>query len=121
MARIMVVDDERLVRWSISNGLKKDSHEVFCAEDGEEAVEKAKQNAFDLVITDFRMPGMNGAEVLEHLKQLSPETKVMILTSYSAELSKQRAMELGAWEYMEKPFVVDEIRDLVQTALSINN
>ena len=121
MARIMVVDDERLVRWSISNGLKRDSHEVFCAQDGEEAVEEAQKYAFDLVITDFRMPGMNGAEVLEHLKQQSPETKVMILTSYSAELSRQRAMELGAWEYMEKPFVVDEIRDLVQMALSINN
>jgi len=121
MARIMIVDDERLVRWSISNGLKRDSHEVFCAQDGKEAVEKAKKITFDLIITDFRMPRMNGAELLEHLKQLSPKTKVMFLTAYSAELSKQMAMKLGAYEYIEKPFVIDEIRDLVKTALSNNN
>ena len=71
MPKIMIVDDERLVRWSISNGLRKDSHEVFCAQDGEEAVEQAKKITFDLVITDFKMPGMNGAEVLKQLKQLS--------------------------------------------------
>lgn len=118
MARIMVVDDEKLVRWSISNGLKKDSHEVFCVENGEDAVEKAAEMTFDLVITDFRMPGMNGAELLEQLKQLSPETKIVMLTAYSAELDRKTAMKLGAYEYIEKPFVVDEIRDLVQTVLA---
>ena len=118
MARIMIVDDEKLVRWSVSNGLRRDDHEVFCAENGEEAVEKAREIAFDVVITDFKMPGMNGAELLEHLKRLCPETKVMILTAYSAELNKRTAMELGACGYIEKPFVVDEIRNLVRVALS---
>ena len=118
MARIMVVDDEKLVRWSISNGLEKDSHEVFCVENGEDALEKAAEMTFDLVITDFRMPGMNGAELLERIKQLSPETKIVMLTAYSAELDRKTAMELGAYEYVEKPFVVDEIRDLVQTVLA---
>jgi DNA-binding response OmpR family regulator len=115
MAKIMIVDDERLVRWSISNGLKRDNHEVFCAQDAEQAVEKVKKISFDLVITDFKMPGMNGAELLEHLKQLSPKTKVMMLTAYSAELSRKKAIELGACEYIEKPFVIDEIRSLVQS------
>ena len=121
MARIMVVDDEKLVRWSISNGLRRDSHEVFCAQDGAEAVEKAKKVAFDLVITDFKMPGMNGAELLKQLKQLAPQTKVMMLTAYNAELNKQIAMELGACEYIQKPFIVDEIRNRVQAALSMDN
>lgn len=116
MAKIMIVDDERLVRWSISNILRKDSHEVFCAQNGEEALEKTTSISFDLVITDFKMPKMNGVELLEKLKQLSPATKVMILTAYSAELSKQKALELGACEYMEKPFMLDldRIRGLVQ-------
>ena len=120
MAKIMIVDDEKLVRWSISNGLKKDHHEVLCAEDGEEAVKKAREHPFDLVITDFKMPGMNGAEVLEHVKQLSPETKVMILTAYSTELSRQVAMEMGAFEYIEKPFMISDIRDKVRLALTPN-
>lgn len=120
MAKIMVVDDEKLVRWSISNGLtRKGRHEVVCAQDGEEAVEKMKESFFDLVITDFKMPGMNGAEVLAHVKQLSPETKVMMLTAYSEELSRQMAIELGACEYVEKPFIIDEIGVLVSTALQI--
>ncbi len=118
MARIMVVDDEKLVRWSISSGLERDHHEVFCAQSGEEAIEKAKEENFDLVITDFKMPGMNGAELLEQLKKLNPETKVVVLTAYSEELSMRRAMKLGACEYIEKPFVVDEIRELVKNALS---
>ena len=115
MAKIMIVDDERLVRWSISNGLRRDNHEVFCVQDAEQAVEKVKKNFFDLVITDFNMPGMNGAELLDHLKRLSPKTKIMMLTAYSAELSKQKAIELGACEYIEKPFMIDEIRSLVQS------
>jgi DNA-binding response OmpR family regulator len=118
MASILVVDDEKLVRWSISNGLRKDNHEVVCAQDGKQAVAKAKETAFDLVITDFKMPGMNGAELLTHLKRLDPAPKVMILTAYSAELSKQTAMDLGACEYIEKPFLVDEIRRIVQALLS---
>ncbi len=117
----MVVDDERLVRWSISNSLKRDSHDVFCAQDGEEAVEKTRKTDFDLVITDYKMPGMNGAELLQYLKQQNPKTKVMIVTAYSAELSRQAAMEMGAWEYIEKPFALDEIRHLVQAALAADN
>ncbi len=118
MAKIMIVDDEKLVRWSISSGLERDDHEVFCAQSGEEAIEKAKEVGFDLVITDFKMPGMNGAELLEQLKDLNPDTKVVVLTAYSAELSMRRAVKLGASEYIEKPFLVDEIRELVQTVLS---
>jgi len=118
MAKIMIVDDEKLVRWSISSGLERDNHEVFCARSGEEAMEKAREENFDLVITDFKMPGMNGAELLEQLKELSPDIKVVVLTAYSAELSMQRAVKLGASEYIEKPFLVDDIRELVQTVLS---
>ena len=121
IARILVVDDEKLVRWAISNCLKRDSHEVFCAQDGEEAVEKARKIAFDLVITDFKMPGMNGGELLKQLKQLIPNAKVMILTAYIAEPDKQKIMNLGACEYVEKPFIVDEIRNRVQAALSMDN
>jgi len=118
MASILIVDDEKLVRWSVSNGLRKDNHEVVCAQDGEQAVAKAKETAFDLVITDFKMPGINGAELLKRLKRIDPAPKVMILTAYSAELSRQTAIDIGACEYIEKPFLVDEIRVLVQALLS---
>ena len=121
MARIMIVDDEKLVRWSVSNGLRRDSHEVFSVEDGEKAMEKAREMAFDLFITDFKMPGMNGAELLDQLKKLNPNTKIMILTAFSAELNKQTALELGACGYIEKPFVVSEIRDLVHKVLGTDS
>ena len=120
MAKIMIVDDEKLVRWSISNGLRRDLHEVFCAENGEEAMEKAQEEAFDLVITDLKMPGMTGAELLGQLKRLSPDTKVMVLTAFSSELDKETAVKLGACGYIEKPFVVDEIRNMVQSMLAVS-
>ena len=113
MARIMIVDDDMLVRWAISNGLKRDAHDVFCAQDGEEAVEKAQEITFDLVITDFEMPGMSGIEVLDRLHQLTPETKVMVLSA-CAGLNRRTLMEHGAHEYIGKPFMVDEIRDRVR-------
>ena len=118
MASIMVVDDEKLVRWSVSNILKRDRHEVFCAQNGKEAIEKAKETFFDLVITDYNMPGINGLELLIQLKQLSPETKVVILTTYSAKVSERMTMDVGACGYIEKPFLVDEIRKVLQTVLS---
>jgi two-component system, NtrC family, response regulator AtoC len=117
MASIMIVDNEKLVRWSVSKGLKRDRHEVFCAQNGEEAIEKAKKIFFDLVITDLKMPGINGTELLLQLKQLSPKTKTIILTTCSTEIVKQMTMNLGACGYIEKPFLVDEIRKFVQMIL----
>ena len=118
MASIMIVDNEKLVRWSVSNALKRDRHEVFCAQNGEEAIEKAKKIFFDLVITDLKMPGINGTELLLQLKQLSPKTKTIILTTCRTEIVKQMSMNLGACGYIEKPFLVDEIRKLVQMILA---
>ena len=116
----MVVDDERLVRWSISNGLKKDAHEVSTARDANEALQKAENQPFDVVIVDYRMPGMNGIELLQILKQRCPHTKVIMLTAYKRELDPQLIVDMGAWECLEKPFVVDEIRKIVNAALAAN-
>lgn len=118
MAKIMVVDNEKLVRWSVSIGLKKDQHDVFCAKNGEEAIEKAKTAFFDLVITDLDMPNTNGTELLVQLKQLTPLTKIIVLTACNMNVSKQMTMDLGACGYIEKPFLLEDIRKLIQMILA---
>ncbi len=102
--RILVVDDEDSVRSVLSQVLQEDGYAVTEAASGESALEFMKKESFSLVITDIVMPGVTGLELLEKIKQLYPETQVIIMTSYASLDTAITAMRNGAYDYFFKPF-----------------
>jgi len=118
VARILVVDDERSMREFLEILLSKEGHDVTCVDGGEQAIERATDpNEFDLVITDLKMPRVGGIEVLERFKYHAPETEVIVMTAYSTAETAIAAMKRGAYDYLSKPFQVDEISVIVEKCL----
>ncbi len=115
--KILVVDDEKSMREVLEIFLKGEGYEVAVAEGGGSAIEFAKKDIFDLVITDLKMPGMNGVEVLKNVKSISPNTIVVLITAFGSTESAIEAMKLGAYDYIQKPFKMDDIRLVVKNAL----
>lgn len=115
--KILFVDDDASLRTVVSIALKRDGHDVVVATDGDDALAKFGQDQFDLVIQDVRMPGMNGLELLERLKNISVDTPVVVMTAFSAWDVAVDAMRLGAFDYLKKPFDNDELRILARRAI----
>src|SRR3989449_1129095 len=115
--RVLVVDDERSMRELLAIMLKQAGHDVTLAEGGEQAVETLKREAFDLVITDLRMRKVDGLAVLRAVKEHSPHTVVLVVTAYASTETAVEAMKLGAYDYLTKPFKLDEIRVTIANAL----
>ena len=116
----MIVDDEETLTYSLYQSfiLAKQNYEVVTASSGEEASEKLKQTDFDLVITDISMPGMSGLELLAWIQKTHPATAVLVMTAYGSEDKKEEALSLGARNYIEKPFEIKEIKQLVMDILN---
>lgn len=110
---ILIVDDEEIIRESLSFVLKKEGYSVQEAENGKVALEYIKERAFDLVITDIEMPEMKGIELMENISRLSPETMVVVITAYGSIESAIAALRRGAIDYVLKPVEFDEL--LVKT------
>ncbi len=110
---ILVVDDQSSVRELLKAVLESDGHKVDIAVDGESAVELLRAGFHDLVITDLRMPGMDGIEALERFKELSPETGVIMMTAFASVETAVTAMKLGAYDYVTKPIDIDEVRKVI--------
>lgn len=117
MEKILVVDDEPSLREVLSIMLKQAGYSVISVNDGEEAVELVQKEIFDLVITDLRMPKIDGMEVLKAVKSASPETVVLIITAFATADSAVEAMKQGAYDYLTKPFQVDEVQLIIRNAL----
>ncbi len=117
MEKILVVDDEQSLREVLSIMLKRAGYAVTIAMDGEDAVELLQKEIFDLVITDLRMPKVDGMEVLKAVKSASPETVVLIITAFASADSAVEAMKQGAYDYLTKPFQVDEVQLIIRNAL----
>jgi len=116
-AKILVVDDEEIVLKSCRKILEGGGHEVFCALSGQEAFDYLEKEPIDLVITDIKMPGMDGMEVLERVKEKYPDILVIMITGYSTVQSAVQAMKLGAFDYIPKPFTPDEVLVVVEKAM----
>jgi len=116
-AKILVVDDEEIVLKSCRKILEGGGYEVFTALSGQEAFDLLKSEPFDIVITDIKMPGIDGMEVLEKVKEEYPDILVIIITGYSTVQSAVQAMKLGAFDYIPKPFTPDEVLVVVEKAL----
>ncbi len=117
MEKILVVDDEQSLREVLSIMLKRTGYAVTSVADGEEAVELLTKEIFDLVITDLRMPKVDGMEVLKAAKSASPETVVLVITAFATADSAVEAMKQGAYDYLTKPFQVDEVQLIIRNAL----
>jgi two-component system response regulator PilR (NtrC family) len=115
--KILVVDDEPSLREVLSIMLKRGGYAVTSASDGEEALEHLQKDIFDLVITDLRMPKMSGMEVLKAVKSAAPETVVLVITAFATADSAVEAMKHGAYDYLTKPFQVDEVQLIIRNAL----
>ncbi|MFA5393187.1 MAG: response regulator [Candidatus Ratteibacteria bacterium] len=110
--KILVIDDEIGPRESLRI-LFKDNYDVLVANNGEEGIQTIKKNPPDLTILDLKMPGMDGIEVLQKIKAIDPKAKVIILTGYGSPEVAQQAQRLGVTLYLNKPFDIFEIRQLV--------
>lgn len=117
MEKILVVDDEPSLRDVLSIMLKKAGYATSTAADGDEAVTRINKEIYDLVITDLKMPGMGGMDVLKAVKSSSPETVVLVVTAFGSAESAVEAMKLGAYDYLTKPFQIDEVQLTIRNAL----
>src|SRR3954464_15695398 len=121
MARILVVDDQEMIRDSLAGTLVREGHEVVASGDPTSAVERLSGPArFDLLITDLKMPKMTGIELLAEAKRLRPELPVVLMTAFATVNTAVEAMKLGAYDYIQKPFDGDEIKLLVDRTLEHN-
>lgn len=115
--RVLVVDDEPGMRDFLEIMLRKDGYEVDTACDGTEAIDSIEQKMFDLAVVDVQMPVMNGIDVLQKINEKSPETTVIMITAYASHETAIEAMKLGAYDYITKPFKIDEIKLVIKKSL----
>lgn len=111
--RVLIVDDEKNIRLTLVQTLEPLGVEVDTAANGEEALGKLEQNDFGLILLDLKMPGMDGMQVLEKIREVRPDIRVIIITAYGSIESAVEAMKLGAVDFIQKPFAPVEIRGLV--------
>ncbi|MCE5242434.1 MAG: sigma-54 dependent transcriptional regulator [Desulfobacteraceae bacterium] len=116
-ARILVVDDERSMREFLEIMLQREGYAVQSAGSGTEALDAIRREPFDLVITDIRMKPIDGLQVLKQCKTLTPSTEVIIISAYASTETAVAAMKEGAYDYLPKPFKLDEMRSVIQNAL----
>ncbi|OGE22473.1 MAG: Fis family transcriptional regulator, partial [Candidatus Dadabacteria bacterium RBG_19FT_COMBO_40_33] len=116
-SKILVVDDEPGMRTFLEIILRKEGYSVETAADGMKALDNINNNVFDLAILDILMPVMNGIEVLKRIIEKSPETTVIIITAFASHETAIEAMKLGAYDYITKPFKIDEIKLVIKKAL----
>lgn len=114
---ILVVDDEKSMREILQIFLKNEGYHVSAATNGETAIEAVKKDIFDLIITDMKMPKVGGLELLRTVKQITPHTLVVLITAFGTTDSAVEAMKHGAYDYIQKPFQMDNIRLVVKNAL----
>lgn len=109
MARVLVVDDEKLIVKGIRFSLEQDGMEVDCAYDGEEALEKARANAYDIILLDIMLPKLTGLEVCQQIRDFS-SVPIVMLTAKGDDMDKILGLEYGADDYITKPFNILEVK-----------
>jgi two-component system response regulator PilR (NtrC family) len=120
-SRILVVDDEESIREFLEIMLKKEGYEVSTAEDGMVAKEMLTKKTFDMVISDMQMPNMTGIELLKFVKDTYSDVVFMMITAFGTTETAVDAMKMGAYDYVTKPFKIDEVRLNIQNALRSKN
>jgi DNA-binding NtrC family response regulator len=117
-ARILVVDDEKLIRWSVGERLQRDGYEVIAAESGEQALEMVAASAPDVMLLDVRLPGIDGLATLQRALALHPDVSVLMMSAHSTVDIAVEAMKHGAVDFLVKPFPFQSLDAAVQRALA---
>ncbi len=119
--KILIVDDELIMRESLAGWLERDGHHMETAASGEEALLKLKDTRFDILLVDIKMEGISGLEVLKQVKASDPDTAVVMITAYGSISTAIEAMKNGAFEYLLKPFDPDELGVLIEKIVQYQN
>ncbi|MFZ4436984.1 MAG: sigma-54-dependent transcriptional regulator [Syntrophales bacterium] len=118
MAKILVVDDDQGMREFLEIMMTREGYRVVTAADAGKALARCRKETFDLIITDLKMPKMDGIAFLKEVKQLSPETMVILITAYASGETAVNAMKEGAYDYIEKDFAIEDLKRIVRNALA---
>ncbi|GEM_PF-92074 len=118
MSKILIVDDDKSIHVTIAGILKKEGYNVDVMENGYKALEAVKKSSYDIALVDIRMPGINGVETFKKLKNISPETTVIMMTAYALEDLKKEALNEGAYNVIDKPF---DMKDLIESLEDIDS
>ena len=117
MKKILVVEDDPAIRKALEAGLSEDNYDVLLAEDGIDGLRQAKNPSIDLILLDLQLPGKDGMEICSELRKEGVNTLVMMLTSRSEENDKILGLEIGADDYMTKPFSIRELKARIKALL----
>ncbi|MCK5287377.1 MAG: sigma-54-dependent Fis family transcriptional regulator [Thermodesulfovibrionia bacterium] len=116
-ARILIVDDEEMITSSLKKGLEKEGYDVITASSGEKGIESFKDGSPDITLLDINLPIMDGLKVLDMIKKINKDAVVIMITAFGGVDSAVRAMKLGAYDYIEKPFDLDRLNIIIKKAL----
>ncbi|MFQ5602523.1 MAG: response regulator [bacterium] len=121
--KILIVDDEEDITWGISKSLDKSYYglEVNCVHSGDEALNLMNSKTFDLVVSDIRMPGRDGMQLILDIRKRYPHTKVIIMTAYGSQQVKDEVTNRGGYFYIEKPFDVGHLKQIIFDALEVED
>ena len=119
--RILIIEDEKSLKEVLRILLEEEGYEITAASNGLEGMDYIENDIFDLVVTDIKMPKADGFEVLKKVKGIAPSTIVIMITAFGTTESTIEAMKLGAYDYIHKPFKIDEIRHVIQKAFEKKN
>jgi len=111
--RILVVEDDEEMRSLLKDFFEEDGFEIDSVSNGSEAFRRIAREPFDLIITDIRMPGLTGLDILPGIKKLQPEVSIIVITAFGSEEVRRKALERGATAYLEKPILFNKLRTLV--------
>jgi DNA-binding NtrC family response regulator len=114
---ILIVDDEKLIRMTLRERLQKHGYKVLDAEDGKTALERLREDGADLVLLDYRLPDLDGIQVLHQIREIAPDASVIMMTAFSSVDTAVEALKLGAFDYLRKPIDNDELLATIERAL----
>src|SRR5512138_2183823 len=116
-ARLLIVDDEEIALRNLQHVMEKQGYQVTACQSGADALQQLEKDRFDVILTDLRMEGVDGMDVLKASRALQPEAEVIFITGYATAESAVQALKHGAFYYIAKPFRLDEVRKVVAEAL----
>jgi len=115
--KILLVEDEAVLREALQDWLVADGYEVETTESGEDALDKIKKEEFGVIVLDLRLPGIDGLRVFEEVKDVKPEIKGVIITAYPSSETLDKAKEIGLLDYLPKPFNIEDLEKIISGAL----